>query len=184
MASSYFRAMATCSMLKKQLEKETHSRQAMELCFKKIHKSLDLYKGHFINRLRFHMNRHHTEYLRKVRVQAKKGNFKSKESSAPTTRRSERVSQLEELTAELEQTKKALALKSQQAEELCKMLEIAEQHPDGPIDTSVPCAKHDQGTQTSPIDTSVPCANHDQSTQTDESSESVESFWDGIFVGP
>lgn len=129
MASAYFRAMATCSMLKRQLEKETSSRQAMELCFKKIHKSLDLYKGHFINRLRFHMNRHHTEYLRKVRVQESMKTKKPKLNPQPTARRSERVSQMEELAAELAQVKKELALKTQQVDELCIMLDVAEKHP-------------------------------------------------------
>ncbi len=150
-------------MLKKQLEKETHSRQAMELCFKKIHKSLDLYKGHFINRIRFHMNRHHTEYLRKVRVQeskAKKG--KTKQEQAPT-RRSERVSQLEEVTAELEQAKRELARKAKQIEELCSLLEIAENHPDHPVSTEVPRAKNDQSSQTE---------------------ESEDDFWDNVLIGP
>ena len=130
MASAYFRAMATCSMLKRQLEKETHSRQAMELCFEKIHKSLDLYKGHFINRIRFHMNRHHTEYLRKVRLNAKATKPKPKEQTS--VRRSERVSQLEELAAELAEAKKELAQKTEQIDELCMLLEAADAKADGP----------------------------------------------------
>ena len=130
MASAYFRAMATCSMLKRQLEKETHSRQAMELCFEKIHKSLDLYKGHFINRIRFHMNRHHTEYLRKVRLNAKAAKPKPKEQTS--VRRSERVSQLEELAAELAEAKKELAQKTEQIDELCMLLEAADAKADGP----------------------------------------------------
>jgi hypothetical protein len=64
MASHYYRAIATCSFLKQELEKEQTARKAMVLCFKKIYKSLDLYKGHLINRIRFHMDRHHTEYAR------------------------------------------------------------------------------------------------------------------------
>ena len=64
MAASYHRALATCTMLRNQLKLEQDSRKAMELCFKKIYKSLDLYQGHPINRIRFHMDRHHTEYLR------------------------------------------------------------------------------------------------------------------------
>ncbi len=45
MASAYFRALATCSILKKQLVAEKDAKDAMELCFKKIYKSLELYKG-------------------------------------------------------------------------------------------------------------------------------------------
>jgi hypothetical protein len=63
---SYYRALATCSFLTKELENEKTAHQAMKLCFQKIHKSLDLFKGHLINRIRFHMDRHHTEYVRCV----------------------------------------------------------------------------------------------------------------------
>lgn len=45
MASAYYRALATCSVLKDQLESEKIAREAMELCFKKIYRSLELYKG-------------------------------------------------------------------------------------------------------------------------------------------
>ncbi len=138
MASPYFRALATCSMLKKQLAAETESREAMELCFQKIHKSLDLYKGHLINRIRFHMNRHHTEYLRKVRL-AKKKKAKVTAQSPPRGRRSERISQIDELTAELRQAKDELARKSAEIDELCSMLERV----DAPT-------THDQSTQTEP----------------------------------
>ena len=133
-------------MLKTQLEKETRSRQAMELCFKKIHKSLDLYKGHFINRLRFHMNRHHTEYLRKVRVL--EGKYQKASPKQAPARRSERVSQLEETTAHLEMAKSDLAKKEARIEELCRLLELAEEHPDRRVDTSIPAALHGRGTQT------------------------------------
>ena len=64
MPTQYYRAIATCSMLKKELEKEQTSRQAMALCIKKIREKLDLYKGHLINRIRFHIDNHHTEYVR------------------------------------------------------------------------------------------------------------------------
>jgi len=169
MASAYFRAMATCSMLKRQLEKETFSRQAMELCFKKIHKSLDLYKGHFINRIRFHMNRHHTEYLRKVRLHEMEKKAAKKKAAKPKeqTRRSERVSQLEEVAAELAEAKKELALKTQQIDELCALLEAAERHPDCRVDTEVPRAKHDQGSQADLCEV-----------------DSQEDLWDGVLIGP
>ena len=68
MATPYYRALATAKHLSDELKLQTDRRKAMELCFKKIHDSLGMYKGHYINRIRFHLNRHHTEYLRKVRV--------------------------------------------------------------------------------------------------------------------
>ena len=108
MATSYFCAMAMCSMLKEQLAKEIRSRQAMELCFKKIYQLLDLYQGHCIYRLRFHMNRHHTEYLRKVRMQEKKAPKQPNPRARLPERRSERVSQIEELTAKLGKAKRII----------------------------------------------------------------------------
>lgn len=64
MRPASFRAMATAHMLKEQIEREIEARKAMELCFRKIRESLEMYKGHLINRIRFHMDRHHTEYVR------------------------------------------------------------------------------------------------------------------------
>ena len=121
MATAYYRLLATCSVLKDQLENETLARKAMELCFKKIHKSLNLYKGHLINRIRFHMNRHHTEYLRKVRVQSKK----KPTPQTTAARRSERVSQLEELSAKLDAAQRQLREKEEQIDILCRMLDEA-----------------------------------------------------------
>ena len=144
MASAYYRAMATCSMLKKQLEQEQQSRQAMELCFQKIHKSLDRYKGHLINRIRFHMNHHHTEYLRKVRLSK---NRKTKTAPTTTVRKSERISQIDDLTAQLEAVKEELARRN---DELTTALEAADGHPGHYVDTSVPPGKHDAEMQTDP----------------------------------
>lgn len=45
MASAYYRALATCAMLKEQLESERVAREAMSMCFKNIYRSLDMYKG-------------------------------------------------------------------------------------------------------------------------------------------
>ena len=57
MASAYFRVLATCSVLKDQLAAEKDAKQAMELCFKKIYRSLDLYKGkQFFNTAIFNPN--------------------------------------------------------------------------------------------------------------------------------
>lgn len=64
MPSQYYRALATCSFLKRQLEHEQVARKAMELCVSKIRKMLDLYKGHLINRIRFHIDNHQDEYCR------------------------------------------------------------------------------------------------------------------------
>jgi len=64
MPSQYYRALATCSFLKGQLEHEQVARKAMELCISKIRKTLDLYKGHLINRIRFHIDNHHSEFAR------------------------------------------------------------------------------------------------------------------------
>ena len=49
MAVPYYRAIATCNMLKQDLENEHTARKAMEMCFKKIYGSLDMYKGKTIN---------------------------------------------------------------------------------------------------------------------------------------
>ena len=66
MLAAYYKALATCAFMKEELEKERLARQAMIMCFQKVYKSLELYKGHLINRIRFHLDRHHTEYTRYV----------------------------------------------------------------------------------------------------------------------
>ena len=68
MLSEPHRALATCCVLKLQLEKEQTARKAMALCIKRIRKMLNLYKGHLINRIRFHIDNHHTDYVRYVHV--------------------------------------------------------------------------------------------------------------------
>lgn len=45
MAASYYRALATCAILQKQVDDERDRRTAMEMCFKKIYGSLEMYKG-------------------------------------------------------------------------------------------------------------------------------------------
>ena len=76
--ADFYRALATANFIREELMHEREAHDAMKLCFEKIHKSLDMYQGHYINRLRFHLNRHHTEYLRKVRSMRKERNFFSK----------------------------------------------------------------------------------------------------------
>jgi len=148
MASAYYRAMATCATLKKQLQEEQQSRQAMEVCFQKIHKSLDRYKGHLINRIRFHMNNHHTEYLRKVRLAHKKKTPPKSTAKPEPIRRSERISQIEDLTAQLDAAKEELARKNTAIDELTTALETIDGHAGHYVDTSVPAGQHDADTQT------------------------------------
>jgi hypothetical protein len=121
MPSAYYRALATASFLRDELQKERDTRRAMEMCFDKIHKSLNLYKGHFINRLRFHLNRHHTEYLRKVRVCGIKK--EEKVDNTEGKRRSLRVAIAGDLSSEVETLKKALEEREMEIEQLCKMLD-------------------------------------------------------------
>ena len=152
MANLYFRAMATCSILKRQLEHEQQSHQAMQLCFQKIHKSLDRYKGHLVSRIRFHMNNHHTEYLRKVRLTQA-----NKKKTAPATkpepsRRSERISQMEDLSAQLEAMREELIRKNAIIDEMARMLDMADGHA-----AETTATKHDADTQT-------------------------EDWWDGVFI--
>ena len=95
--ADFYRALATARFMKEELLQERDAHNAMKLCFEKIHKSLDMYQGHYINRLRFHLNRHHTEYLRKVRAMRKEREARrqmddEEESTAASTRRSISVS--------------------------------------------------------------------------------------------
>jgi hypothetical protein len=68
MTTPYDRALATAKLLSDELKLQTERRQAMELCVRKMQDDLVMYKGRCVDRIRFHLNRHHTEYLRKVRV--------------------------------------------------------------------------------------------------------------------
>jgi hypothetical protein len=68
MTTPYERALATAKLLSDELKLQTERRQAMELCVRKMQDYLVMYKGRCVDRICFHLNRHHTEYLRKVRV--------------------------------------------------------------------------------------------------------------------
>jgi two-component SAPR family response regulator len=118
MATAYYRLLATAKHLSDELKTETDRRKAMELCFKKIHTSLDMYKGHYINRLRFHMNRHHTEYLRKVRA-----NNNTKERTASPAPRSQRVGIASDMAKEIQRLEKVLAERNEEIERLCALLD-------------------------------------------------------------
>ena len=115
--------MATINFLRKEVQREREAHAAMKLCFKKIHKSLDLYKGHFINRLRFHMNRHHTEYVRKVRSieKLKQTGRQQHGASNPSQRASLRVSVASSMAVEIEQLRCTIAEKNAEIERLCAL---------------------------------------------------------------
>jgi hypothetical protein len=124
MATSFYRAMATVKFLQKEIKQEREAHAAMKLCFKKIHASLDLYKGHFINRLRFHMNRHHTEYVRKVRS-IEKLKHTGKQHNPPNAphRASLRVGVASSMAAEIERLQCIIAEKSAEIERLCALVD-------------------------------------------------------------
>ena len=127
MATPYYRALATAHHLHQELKTETDRRKAMELCFKKIHASLDMYKGHYINRLRFHLNRHHTEYLRKVRVMAKEdcGSSSSKNTHSQEKRKpnSLRVAIASDMAAQILRLEQIVQDRDAEIERLCKLLD-------------------------------------------------------------
>jgi hypothetical protein len=123
-----YRAIATAKFIRDELMHEREAHDAMKLCFEKIHKSLDMYKGHYINRLRFHLNRHHTEYLRKVRVmkherrqkEEAEDETKKKKTSA---RRSMRVGVAQELEEEVKMLKLQLRRKDMEIDRLTMLID-------------------------------------------------------------
>ena len=124
--TKFYRALATLRVVRNELLVERDAHNAMKLCFKKIHESLDMYQGHYINRLRFHLNRHHTEYLRKVRVMRKEKSDVEKddeEVSKSQTRRSARVGIAADLANEVEQLKKVIMRKDLEIERLAMLLD-------------------------------------------------------------
>ena len=118
--TAYYRALATAKHLSDELKTETDRRKAMELCFKKIHESLDMYKGHYINRLRFHMNRHHTEYLRKVRAMGKET---KEETTAPKKPHSLRVGIASDMALKINQLEQIVQERDAEIERLCLLLD-------------------------------------------------------------
>ena len=134
--TDFYRALATIKYVRSELLVERDAHNAMKMCFKKIHKSLDMYQGHFINRLRFHLNRHHTEYLRKVRVMRKeKSDGSSQEEEDTTTtallmtkqhsRRSARVGIAANLANEVEHLKNTIKRKDLEIQRLAMLLDDA-----------------------------------------------------------
>jgi hypothetical protein len=123
--TKFYRALATLRVVRNELLVERDAHNAMKLCFKKIHESLDMYQGHYINRLRFHLNRHHTEYLRKVRVMRKEKSDgdQDDEVSKSQTRRSARVGIAADLANEVEQLKKVIMRKDLEIERLAMLLD-------------------------------------------------------------
>ena len=118
MATPYFRALATAKHLSDELKLQTDRRKAMELCFKKIHESLDLYKGHYINRIRFHLNRHHTEYLRKVRVMGK-----AKTEAPRPSHHSARVGIAADMAKQIQTLEQTVRDRDAEIERLCVLLD-------------------------------------------------------------
>ena len=115
--------MATINFLRKEVQREREAHAAMELCFKKIHKSLDLYKGHFINRLRFHMNRHHAVYVRKVRAIERKNQTKKTENQPPRNNRASlRVGVASSMAVEIQQLRCKITEQNTEIERLCALL--------------------------------------------------------------
>jgi hypothetical protein len=120
MATPYFRALATAKHLSDELKLQTDRRKAMELCFKKIHESLNMYKGHYINRIRFHLNRHHTEYLRKVRVMGR-----AKTEAPKPIHHSVRVGIAADKAKQIQTLEQTVRDRDAEIERLCVLLDAA-----------------------------------------------------------
>jgi hypothetical protein len=125
MATPYYRALATAKLLSDELKTETDRRKAMELCFKKIHASLDMYRGHYINRLRFHLNRHHTEYLRKVRAAATATKTKQEEDEPAHKKKTSslRVGIATDMAAQIRRLEQTVRERDAEIERLCALLD-------------------------------------------------------------
>ena len=163
--TDFYRAIATVKYLQRELMNERDAHTAMKLCFERIHKSLDMYQGHYINRLRFHLNRHHTEYLRKVRSMKKKKNSSSSGESGsqleeegstddPTSsasnhqRRSMRVGIAHDLANEVEQLKNIIKRKDLEIERMAMLLD--EEMDGSAKKTTTTTVVEDQGTERPP----------------------------------
>jgi hypothetical protein len=142
--ADFYRALATASYLKEELLHERDMHNAMKLCFEKIHKSLDMYQGHYINRLRFHLNRHHTEYLRKVRAMRKEREARrqmddeeeSTAASSSSTRRSMRVGVAQDLANEVKQLRNTIRRKDLEIERLAMLIDERQTDAGTPIATN------------------------------------------------
>lgn len=128
--ADFYRALATVKFIQDELLHEHDAQNAMKLCFEKIHQSLDMFHGHYINRVRFHLNRHHTEYLRKVRVMRReRGESQRMEEEneaakkALSTRRSARVGVAQDLANDVEQLKNIVRRKDLEIDRLTMLLD-------------------------------------------------------------
>jgi hypothetical protein len=134
--ADFYRALATVKFFQVELMHERDAHNAMKLCFEKIHKSLDMYKGHYINRLRFHMNRHHTEYLRKVRAMRKDAEREEEENKKSSQKKkarcSMRVAVAQDLAKEVKELKDTVRRKDLEIDRLTMLLD---EKIDGPITT-------------------------------------------------
>ena len=120
MGTPLIRAMNTIDLLHAELTREREKRLAMDMCFAKIHKALDMYQGHFINRIRFHMNKHHSVYVRRVRAMQKQ---EEKAKTAKGARRSARVESNDELAKEVKRLRALVAANEQEIESLCQRID-------------------------------------------------------------
>ena len=84
-----------------------------------------MYKGHYINRLRFHINRHHTEYLRKVlSMETSTGGEKKKEEEVVVKPlHSLRVRTATEMAKRIQHLEQTLDHSNTEIERLCAMLD-------------------------------------------------------------
>jgi vacuolar-type H+-ATPase subunit I/STV1 len=120
MGTPLIRAMNTIDLLHAELTREREKRLAMDMCFAKIHKALDMYQGHFINRIRFHMNKHHSVYVRRVRAMQKQ---EEKAKTAKGARRSARVESNDDLTKEVKRLRALVDAKDREIESLCQRID-------------------------------------------------------------
>ena len=126
MGTPLIRAMNTIDLLHAELTRERERRQAMDMCFANISKTLlNRFQGHLINRIRHHMIFHHNVYVRRIRVMNKQEE-KAKASSKSASRRSLRVGIAEDLSNEVERLKALLEARDSEIESLCKRIDSSD----------------------------------------------------------
>ena len=123
MGTPYIRAFATIDLLHDELTKEREARKAMELCYEKVQSILDnRFKGHLVDRIRFHLKHHREVYLRKVR--RLKLAEKKKEKDETAQRRSLRVGKADDMEKEINRLKDLLTDRDDEIERLCRMVDM------------------------------------------------------------
>lgn len=126
MGTPLIRAMNTIDLLHAELTREREKRQAMDMCFTNISKTLlSRFKGHLINRIRHHMTLHHNVYLRRIRVMKKQDEIRAN-AVAKSSRRSLRVGIAEDLSQEVERLKSLVVARDEEIESLCKRIDSSD----------------------------------------------------------